>query len=621
MPVKCAPLLLPAPKSLKLLRGWAEVPDELTVCGAAEADPGIVFKSVLPARAVGDEHAPWVRCQVEPDAGPPESYTLVIRADSRGSPQDPTVHITAADGAGARHGLRTLAQLLLQYQDRLPAVKIEDAPSFQNRGVMLDISRDRVPKMEEIFACVDLFASWKMNHLELYTEHTFAYAGHEEVWRTASPMTVAEVRALDVHAAARGVRLGANQNCFGHMERWLKHARYRPLAEIPAGGSWELWGRRRTDPWGLCPGDPGAIALVEDLLGQLLPNFSGRWVNIGCDETWDLGQGRSREACARDGMIRVYFDFIMKILDCVRRHGFRAGFWADIAFHHPEALALVPEDLTALAWGYEPEAPFDRWCAALRRAGREFWVCPGTSSWCSITGRTFERRGNLAAAARAGKAEGARGYLVTDWGDMGHRQQWPISLHGLAEAAHVAWNAGQAESFDPRASSLHAFGDHSLKTGRWLDELGDVDRALRRVAGGVGADGKPRPIMNRSCFFADLHSDWDGPFRAGDARTWRAFIRRLDELSARLPTTVDGQVQSELRHTVAVARLATERAAMRRDAQAATPQARRALAVRLRELTEEHRRLWLARSRPGGLEDSCRHYERVAAELEGTAGR
>ena len=54
-------------------------------------------------------------------------------------------------------------------------MKITDWPDYPQRGVMLDISRDKVPSMETLYQLIDLLASWKINQLQLYTEHTFAY--------------------------------------------------------------------------------------------------------------------------------------------------------------------------------------------------------------------------------------------------------------------------------------------------------------------------------------------------------------------------------------------------------------------------------------------------------------
>ena len=65
----------------------------------------------------------------------------------------------------------------------LSAVKIVDWPDYPNRGIMFDITRDRVPTMATLYELVDFWASLKLNQLQLYTEHTFAFRGHEVVWK------------------------------------------------------------------------------------------------------------------------------------------------------------------------------------------------------------------------------------------------------------------------------------------------------------------------------------------------------------------------------------------------------------------------------------------------------
>jgi hypothetical protein len=273
----------------------------------------------------------------------------------------------------------------------------------------------------------------------------------------------------------------------------------------------------------------------------------------------------------------------------------------------------LPADLIALAWGYEPDSPFERWCTQLRSVGREVWVCPGTSSWRSITGRTSERRENLLAAARAGIAHGARGWLVTDWGDLGHRQQWPVALNALAEAAHRAWSG--TATYDPRAASLHVFGDRTVAIAGWLDRLGDADRDLRLIAGKPDAQGQPRRLLNASALFVDLHKPLAEPW-IGDYDQWRLLAARLSRMEPpdRLVSGLDHQLWRECRHTLRVAEFAALRATCRRSQE--TTVAFHALAGSLRELIAEHRELWLARARPGGLDASCAWYETALAELE-----
>ena len=83
-----------------------------------------------------------------------------------------------------------------------------------------------------------------------------------------------------------------------------------------------------------------------------------------------------------------------------------------------------------MVWGYEGDYPFEEKLAAFRASGLAFQVCPGTSSWNSVAGRVDNALENVAHAARAGHAAGARGLLATDWGDRGHLQPAPISEPG-----------------------------------------------------------------------------------------------------------------------------------------------------------------------------------------------
>ena len=114
---------------------------------------------------------------------PAQGYELTLQEDG--------ITLAHADEAGARYGRSTLDQLRRQ---GLVAGRIRDWPDLAHRGFMLDISRDRVPDRACLLSLLDRLDRLRINHLELYTEHTFAYVDHEVVWRDASPMTPDDVR-------------------------------------------------------------------------------------------------------------------------------------------------------------------------------------------------------------------------------------------------------------------------------------------------------------------------------------------------------------------------------------------------------------------------------------------
>src|SRR6185436_16742198 len=119
-------------------------------------------------------------------------------------------------------------------------------------------------------------------------------------------------------------------------------------------------------------------------------------------------------------------------------------FWGDIIIEQPELIAELPKDAIALEWGYEADHPFLDHAQRFAESGLEFTVCPGTSSWNSLAGRADNALRNLALAAVAGHESGARGCLITDWGDFGHLQPLPVSYLGFLAGAGFAWNVEAA---------------------------------------------------------------------------------------------------------------------------------------------------------------------------------
>jgi len=530
----------------------------------------------------------------------PQGYRLDVDDDG--------VRLVGADEAGLRHGRATLAQLRQVSAGpgdvadggagTLPVCRIEDWPDFAVRGVMLDVARDRVPSPSTVRSLVDRLASWKVNQLQLYMEHTFAYRGHDEVWRHASPYSAEDLAALDDYCRARGVELVANQNTLGHFERWLRHDRYRPLAIAPDGFEW-LFGIHRP-PLTLDPAKPGSFELVADLLGQLVPVLASRRVHIGMDEPWELPAERRGEWGRWLERLRA-----LPVLE-----GRQLLVWGDVPAMHPDLLAGIPPGVAVCEWGYEDNHPFDERCARLADAGVGFWVCPGTSSWLSLAGRVDNMLGNVAAAAAAGRAQGAEGLLVTDWGDMGHLQQPPVSDPGLAVAAAFGWcvDAHSGLDADGLAALLdaHCYRDGAGRTGGAVVRLG---QACRMVT--------PRPPNMSALALHLLLPQW----KVGRALTDGLHVGEIDDVEAMLDEVSSAMagaemarrdadlVADEIGATAALLRLSCHDARLRLAGDGtlgSVPAAdRAALAQGAEQHLAEHRRLWSRRFRPGGLEDSA----------------
>ncbi len=386
-----------------------------------------------------------------------------------------SIKVTAKNEAALFYAKQTLKQIV-EYSkttgSAIPCLKMKDWPDFERRGYMLDISRDKVPTMETLYNIIDLLASWKINEFQLYTEHTFAYKNHKEVWEGCSPMTAGEIQKLDAYCKVRFIDLVPNQNSFGHMENWLKHDSYLKLAECPTDCK-TIWGMRsRTS---LNPTNPGSLILMQELYKELLPNFTSKYFNIGCDETVELGCGLSKEKCDEIGKGQVYLNYLIQLNNEVKANGRKAQFWGDIILNHPELISSLPKDMTAMVWGYESDFPFNKKLPEFQKAGLQYYVCPGTSTWRSIIGRNHDAFLNLKNAAINGKKFDAKGYLNTNWGDYGHWQPLSVCYAPMAVGAAYSWNVNSnPESEIEFILNQYVFRDATKKTAQSVLRLGNA---------------------------------------------------------------------------------------------------------------------------------------------------
>lgn len=543
-----------------------------------------------PAETVG------LTLRVAPERAPfPQGYRLHILPDG--------ITIEGHDPAGVFYGVCTLVQVIEQAGATLPCLEIADWPDIPARGVMLDISRDKVYRMDTLYELVERLAGWKINQLQLYTEHTFAYRNHPDVWAKASPMTGEEIMALDAFCRERFIELVPNQNSFGHMERWLPLPRYAALAETH---DWYTtpWGdAKMKGPFSLAPENPGSLALITSLYDELLPHFSSKLFNVGCDETIDLGQGVSQEICQARGKGQVYLDYLLRVYADVKRRGYTMQFWGDIINNdHPELAALLPRDVIALNWGYEDKHPFDVENARFAASGVPFYVCPGTSTWCSLAGRTDNALANLINAAENGLKYGAIGYLNTDWGDRGHWQVPPVSYLGFAAGAAYAWAVEANRAIDAAAvTSRFAFEDPTGAMGRVAYDLGNIYQAP-----GV-------PVGNGSALF------WMLQFSLDEVKKYHAdpakLRQTLDAIDAAMAPLANARmarpdadlIRREFENTAHLLRHSVKRGLLALEGGSAALSSE--LDADMQAIIAEYRALWLERARPGGLEDSAARLE------------
>ncbi|HEU4794091.1 MAG TPA: beta-N-acetylhexosaminidase, partial [Pyrinomonadaceae bacterium] len=523
------------------------------------------------------------------------------------------VIVAGASAAGTFYGLQTLKQLVRgEGRDAyIQGANIVDWPAMRWRGVSDDISRGPVPTVAYIKRQLRTFAAYKLNLHSFYMEHAFSSSAHPLIGPEGGSLTPAEIRELVAYAKSYHIELVPEQQTFGHLHKALKIEKYNPLAEVPYGDV-------------LSPQQEGSYKLIADWYRELNELFPSQFFHIGADETFELGQGQSREAARTRGVGAVYFEHLKRVRELLKPYNRKLIFWGDIALNHPELIGNIPKDLIVANWDYAPREDYAARIDPFKHAGLQQFVCPGVWGWNQIFPNVEASSKNIINFVRDGQAAGALGMINTTWDDDGETL-FEMGWYGIVLGAAASWQAGTVDQSRFDADFDWAFfrneGDQFVKA---IHALGTVNTTL-----GIRTSN-------------DLF--WRDPFTTAFQNDARANAEKIRQMRL----SVESALESLLRNRQRARRNASMVAAMILAAQRLDHVGRRAQTVeklsreyweaylnlgdrvrvrrlrryaspiynQLREMTEElaelrasYREQWLAENRPYWLDSVLARYD------------
>ncbi len=450
--------------------------------------PSCGFPEFRAARLLKAEirRAVCVECPIGKSGARPRGGLFVRKTDSPGEEYRLSVAPGGAELTGGADGIfrgvQTLRQIVRQCGAVWPGVAISDAPRFRTRGFFHDVTRGKVPTLETLKDLADRLAFYKINQLQLYVEHTFAFRGFSEAWTGKDPLTAEEILELDGYCRERHIELVPSLATFGHLYEILATKTWRKCCELPVDDSKPFSWYERMAHHTLNTADEESFELVRRMLDQYLPLFSSGQFNIGCDETFDIGVGKSAALVRQKGRGRVYVDFLKKIIAYVQSKGKKVLFWGDIILKTPEYLREIPKGTQCLYWNYGPDVPESE-VKAVADSGVKFTVCPGVCGWNRMMNLFENAFLNISRMVRFGRKYGAEGVLNTDWGDFGHINLFANSMPGMALGAALSWNPDDSRGWREFAE---AYG--CLEFGAAGGELMRLLTELSRLQAGTWAD-------------------------------------------------------------------------------------------------------------------------------------
>ena len=388
-----------------------------------------------------------------------EGYVLYVAKDG--------VIVAGGSVAGTFYGLQTLKQLVrgAGSDAYVQGVSIVDWPALRWRGVSDDISRGPVPTIAYIKRQLRTFAAYKLNLHSFYMEHAFSSREHPLIGPEGGSLTPAEIRELVAYAKSYHIELVPEQQTFGHLHKALKIEKYNSLAEVPYGDV-------------LSPQQEGSYKLVADWYRELNELFPSQFFHIGADETFELGQGQTREAARVRGVGTVYFEHLNRVRELLKPYNRKLIFWGDIALNHPDLIGNIPKDLIVANWDYAPREDYASRIDPFKNAGLQQFVCPGVWGWNQIFPNVDASSKNIINFVRDGQSAGALGMINTTWDDDGETL-FEMGWYGIVLGAAAAWQSGTVDQRGFDANFDWAFfrneGDQFVKA---IHALGSVNTTL-----------------------------------------------------------------------------------------------------------------------------------------------
>lgn len=382
--------VVPAPAAIEQT---GAAPFRLTASTAVtgESDAAAALSALVQARTGialrSDGDGPSVTLRIEP-GGAPESYALAA--------DEASIVITGADAAGLFYGVQTLGQLVRPDGDGwvVPAVRIDDAPRFAYRGVMLDVAR-HFHSVETVKGYIDRAAGLKMNALHLHLSDDQGWRiqldSRPELTELASSTAVggdaggfftkADYREIVEHAASRHMIVVPEIDMPGHT-----HAvglAYPELVEEPVitdhmrdiardyGGDLPENG---TPYDGMAVGfsslrihDEATYDFVADVFGELAGMTPGPYLHLGGDEAL----GTSDEDFA---------EFVSRASEIIADLG-----KTPVAWHEAGAAAGLADTTIGQYWGYvEPTDGMDEKARGFVRNGARLILSPADAIYLDM---------------------------------------------------------------------------------------------------------------------------------------------------------------------------------------------------------------------------------------------
>ena len=345
--------------------------------------------------------------------------------------------------------------------------------AFTTLGVMIDVSRGRVLKVDYLKTRLMRIRKMGYNAFMLYTEDTFKLTDEPKWGYMRGGYTLEEMKDVKAFADQLGMEMIPCIETLGHLERPLRWAEY---ADVRNGASTLLVGEEKT------------YALIDKMLAFWQEAVGGGRIHLNMDEAPGFAGGKCRWLPDEKTRFDVFMRHLGRVKELCAKRGFIETWIAGDAFYRvaskngeyympdtmasTELRARVPKNVRLVYWDYYHDS--QEHCEGMIDGHASFGAEPviygGIQNWYHFL---VDREKTIATAApllAAARKKGCREVFFSLWGDDGGYGIPEVDEEGLFACAELA--AGRtAEPTDENCRRFQEITGHDYRSLVKLSEV------------------------------------------------------------------------------------------------------------------------------------------------------
>lgn len=300
-------------------------------------------------------------------------------------------------------------------------INIREQKKFETCGIMIDCSRNAVPKLETVRDILCKMACMGLNMAMLYTEDTYKVDGYPYFGYMRGAYTKDELKQMDCYAQTFGIELVPCIQTLAHLETTLR---------------WEYGHKIRDNGDVLLIDEPDTYKFIEAMIKTVSECFSSKKIHIGMDEAHGVGLGNYFLKNGYKNRFDILSSHLEKVISILNKYDRKPMMWSDMFFrlgsknneyYDTEAQIpkdigeKIPENLSMVFWDYyhDDEALYDKMINLHKQMGREVIFAGGIWTFRGMGAAYHKTMSASEAALKMCRKNGVKHVFATVWGDDG----------------------------------------------------------------------------------------------------------------------------------------------------------------------------------------------------------